>query len=328
MIWLTWRQFRVQAAVAVAALAALAAALGLTGPGLARLYSRTGSHTAEFLTAVKADAAYPLLYFAGAAVMYLAPLIIGSFWGAPMVAREIEAGTFRLTWNQSVTRVRWLAAKLGIIGLAAVAFSGLASLMVSWWTSPIDKAGGFPVGMSQLSRFEPEVFGTRDIVPIGVAVLALTLGVTSGLLIRRILPAMAITLGLLVAALVAMPLWVSPHLVTPATYTRPVTASLTTMQMTSSGRLNDPVTGMPGAWIISDEVITRSGAVFVLPDVPACQTGTQRQCDAWLARQPLRQHVVYQPASRYWLFQWLETGIWLAISALLALLSRWRIRLL
>jgi CheY-like chemotaxis protein len=277
---------------------------------------------------MKANAVYPLLYFAGAAVIYLAPLIIGIFWGAPMVAREIETGTFRLTWNQSITRTRWLMVKLAIAGLAAMTFAGLASLMVTWWASPIDAAGGFPVGISQLSRFQPEIFGARGIVPIGAAALAFTLGVTAGTLIRRMLPAMAVTLGLFAAALVAMPLWVSPHLITPAQYTHPITANLVTMQMTGDGQINDPVTTMPGAWILSDQVITKTGQVFVLPSIPACQTGTQQQCDAWLASQPLRQHVSYQPASRYWLFQWFETAIWLAISLALTAACRWRIKTL
>jgi hypothetical protein len=332
MIWLTWRQFRVQALVAGAALAALALALGLTGPNLAHLYSQTcgtsSGCTATFLSLVRASAVYPLLYFTSAAVMYLAPLVIGVFWGAPMVAREIEDGTFRLAWNQSVARARWLMVKLALTGGAAVAFAGLSSLLVTWWASPIDKAGGFPVGTSQLSRFQPEIFGARGIAPIGAAALAFTLGVTAGTVIRRILPAMAVTLGLFAVAVVAMPLWVSPHLVAAEQYTRPITASIATMQMTGNGEINDPVTNMPGAWILSDQVITKTGSVFVLPSVPACQTGTQQQCDAWLASQPLRQHVTYQPASRYWLFQWLETAIWLAISLALSTLCLWRIKTL
>jgi hypothetical protein len=31
------------------------------------------------------------------------------FWGAPLVAGELESGTFRLAWTQDVSRVRWLA---------------------------------------------------------------------------------------------------------------------------------------------------------------------------------------------------------------------------
>jgi ABC-type transport system involved in multi-copper enzyme maturation permease subunit len=325
MTWLTWRQSRIQFVAAALALAVLALVYGLTGSGLNHLYGLYGAHPAVFLAQVRTGS-YPLLYFAGGAVMYLAPLIIGAFWGAPLVARELEAGTHRLAWNQSVSRTRWLFIKLAIGGGAAMLFAGLASLLLTWWAGPIDRAGGFPLGTSQLSKFQPIVFGTRGIVPVGAAALAFTIGVCAGLLLRRVIPAMAITLGLFAALLVAMPLTVSPHLITAAQYTRPVTANLTTMPITGNGQINDPVTDMPGAWILTDQIITKSGSVFVLPDVPACQTGTQAQCDAWLAAQSLRQHVVYQPASRYWTYQILETSIWLAIAAALSALCLWRIR--
>jgi ABC-type transport system involved in multi-copper enzyme maturation permease subunit len=325
MTWLTWRQSRIQFLTAAAALVIIALAYGLTASGLNHLYAVYGTHPAEFLAQVKTGK-YPLLYFAGGAIMYLAPVLIGAFWGAPMIARELEAGTSRLVWNQSVTRTRWLLVKLAIGGGAAMAFAGIASLLLSWWSAPIDKAGGFPVGTSQLSRFAPLMFGTRGIVPVGAAALAFTLGVTVGLLLRRVIPAMAVTVALLAALLFAMPAAVSPHLISPAQYTRPVVANLTTMTMTGSGQLSDPVTDMPGAWILSDQIITSSGTVFALPDVPACQTGTQAQCDSWLARQSLRQHVVYQPASRYWTFQILETLIWLAIAVALAGVTWRRIR--
>jgi hypothetical protein len=69
------------------------------------------------------------------------------------------------------------------------------------------------------------------------------------------------------------------------------------------GKLAVPVTGMPGAWIISNQTITPSGRVFVLPDVAACNTGTQQQCNRFLATQHLRRRITYQPASRFWAFQ-------------------------
>ena len=325
MTWLVWRQSRLQLLTAALALAVLALAFGLTEPGLNHLYAEYGAHPAAFLAQVQSGV-YPVLYFAGGAVMYLMPLVIGAFWGAPMVARELEAGTHRLTWNQSVTRTRWLLVKIGVGGGAAMLVAGTAGLLLSWWAGPIDRAGGFPVGTSRLSRFEPLVFGTRGIVPVGAAALAFMIGVTVGLLVRRTVPAMGLTLAVFTAALAAMPLWISPHLATPVQFTRPVVANLTTMQMTSSGQLNDPVTSLPGAWILTDQIITAQGTVFSLPQVPACQTGTQAQCEAYLAHQPLRQHVVYQPATRYWTFQILETAIWLALAAALACFCTWRIR--
>ena len=41
-----------------------------------------------------------------------APLVLGLFWGAPLIAREIETGTHTLVWTQGVSRRRWLAGKL------------------------------------------------------------------------------------------------------------------------------------------------------------------------------------------------------------------------
>ena len=106
MTWLTWRQFRAQAVVAAAALAAFAVVLGVTGPNLARMYTASGlagcranctSLASTFLGQMRSDGVYPLLYFAGGAALYIAPALIGIFWGAPLVTRELEAGTFRLT---------------------------------------------------------------------------------------------------------------------------------------------------------------------------------------------------------------------------------------
>ena len=240
MTWLAWRQSRLQFLIAACALLILALAFALTEPGLSHLSAEYGARPAAFLAQVQTGG-YPVLYFAGVAVMYLTPLVIGAFWGAPLIARELETGTHRLIWNQSVTRTRWLLVKIAIGGGAAMLFAGIAGLLLSWWAGPIDRAGGFPVGTSQLPVFDPIVFGTRGIVPVGAAALAFMIGVTAGLLVRRTIPAMALTLAVFAAALVAMPLWISPHLITPAQYTRPVVANLTTMQMTSSGQLNDPV---------------------------------------------------------------------------------------
>jgi hypothetical protein len=335
MIWLTWRQFRAQAVVAAAALAAVAVTLGVTGPNLAHLHAASGldgcrihcrSLATTFLAQMKSDAVYPLLYFAGGAALFLTPALIGVFWGAPLVTRELEAGTFRLAWNQSVTRTRWMAAKLGLIGLAAMATAGLLSLMITWWSAPIDQAGGFPVTLGQLSRFSPLVFDARGVAPIGYAAFAFTLGVIAGVLIRRMLPAMAIALACVAAVQLAWPSLVRPHLIPPATATSAVSVNLSDATMGHNGQLTMPVTDMPGAWIISNKTITPSGHVFVLPDVAACQTGTQQQCDAFLAARHLRRQISYQPASRFWAFQAYETAIFAVLALALAALCVWWIR--
>jgi hypothetical protein len=321
--------------VAAVTLAGFAVILGVTGPNLAHAYAASGlascrgnctSLSSTFLTQVKSDSVYPLLYFAGGAALYLTPALIGIFWGAPLVSRELEAGTLRLTWNQSVTRTRWMAAKLGLVGLAAMATAGLLSLILTWWSGPIDRAGGFPVTAGQLSRFSPLVFDARGFAPVGYAAFAFTLGVTVGVLTRRTLPAMAIVLACVAVVQLGWPSVVRPHLIPPVTSTSTVSVNVSTARVGHEGELAVPVTGMPGAWIVSNQTITPAGKVFVLPDVVACNTGTEQQCNRFLATQHLRQRITYQPASRFWAFQAYETAIFVVLSLALAGFSVWWIR--
>ena len=207
-----------------------------------------------------------------------------------------------------------------------MATAGLLSLMITWWASPIDRTGGFPAGMSQLSRFSAVVFPVRGITPIGYAAFALALGVTAGVLIRRILPAMAITLAVFAAVQIIMPGWVRPHLIPPASATAAVNVNLNDAIVTHSGEMIMPVTNLPGAWIISNQTIATSGHVFILPNTGPCAGGSTQACNAWLPTQHLRRAITYQPASRYWALQWYETAIFLALAVALAGFCIWWIR--
>ena len=342
MIWLTWRQFRAHAIAAAAALTALAIAYAVTGPRLANLYADSGiprcaGHgTCEtlrttFLKQITATPTYVGLYFLALAVLYITPPIVGMFWGAPLLTRELEAGTLRVTFNQSVTRTRWIAVKLGLIGLATAALAGTLSLIITWWARPIDRADALPgLGQALPNRFVPLIFGARDISPIGYAIFAFVLGVTAGVLIRRTLPAMALTLAAVAAIQIVMPATVRPHLSPPAHTTTAFDPQLIQRivihgdsYMTVAGPVN-----IPGAWIITNQTITPTGQPFTGPPPAACLTPTnsEQPCYAALDQLHLRQRVTYQPANRYWTFQWYETAILLTLAAALAALSTWRIR--
>lgn len=228
MIRFSWLQFRFQAVAATVALAALALALALTGPHLAHLYAVSGLATCSahgdcgplataFLNRVSAARADQVLYFAGLAAQFTAPALLGVFWGAPLVTRETETGTFRLAWTQGVTRTRWLTVKLGLVVLAAMATAGLLSLMLTWWSSPLDRAAGLKGdNRFSLARMAPVLFATRGITPIGYAAFACVLGVTAGVLIRRTVPAMASTLAAFALVQFAWPGLIRQHLWAPA----------------------------------------------------------------------------------------------------------------
>lgn len=324
MIWLTWRRLRAPAAAVYALLAAAAAALLIAGrPSLVSGAALTPGDNA--------------LYFGGVITMYAVPAVIGVFWGAPLMARELEAGTHRLAWNQTVTRVRWLTVKLGLTGLAAVAASGLLSLAVTWWAEPADAAsrpatfadGGAAASLD--ARVSPLVFGARGIVPIGYAAFAFVLGVLAGIVLRRTVLAMAVTLAVYVAVQLAVPFAVRPYIVPPVRETVAVTpANLSRLTMDDSGKLwSIEVAGPPGAWIIANETVDRSGRAITPPSwVARCVPGPGTPADEGARRQAVcihrlgdggyRQRIVYQPAERFWTLQWAETGCFAIFSVLLA----------
>ena len=142
-----------------------------------------------------------------------------------------DAGTFRLTWNQSITRTRWLAVKLALIGVAAMAVTEAFSLLQAWWAAPIGKAVGLGGSGSIFSetRFGVFVFPTHGITPLGYAAFGFALGVTAGLLARRAIPAMAITLAIFAAAQLITPLWIRPNLYPTSQTTATIAAISSTL---------------------------------------------------------------------------------------------------
>jgi len=251
MIWLTWRQYRSQTAVVFGLLVVLAIVLAATGPNLVHIYN-TGAAACRANRAPSVICPNPVvnedrnLQLTLATLALLVPALIGIFWGAPLIARELETGSYKLSWTQSVTRTRWLAGKLTVVGLASVALAGLLSLAATWWYSPIETANA--------DRFGTAVFGLLGIVPIGYVAFAFVLGVTAGVLIGRTLPAMATTLAAFVAARLAVTYWVRPYLMPPAHTKLAVSATNGDLGIfiTPKGIFPsiDPVS-IPNAWVYS-----------------------------------------------------------------------------
>ena len=335
MIRLSLLQFRAQAAAGAAALAAFAILLAATGPHLASLYAASGisgcqpascEHLASnFLQQLYAAGTYWVLYLLGVMLILLTPAVIGLFWGAPLIARELETGTSALAWTQSITRTRWLAVKLTVGGLAAMAVTEGLSLMQAWWAAPIGRAVGHGGGGTNLAmgRFSSLVFATHGITPLGYAAFGFALGVTAGALIRRTVPAMAVTLAIFAAVQIAMPLWIRPSLI-PARHTVIPVTSLDNISLQQGGlngnRFNLgalDLPGQPAAWLLSSGAINAAGqATSTTP--PACTAlsdeGASPAFFNCLASHGIREAISYQPASRYWAFQWTETAIYLALA--------------
>ena len=329
MIWFTWRQFRSQTVIAAAALAAFGVLLLVTARIITNLYadvaachSDCASVVTVFLARFRSSAAFPA-YLAALGAVYLLPALLGIFWGAPLIARELETGTHRLAWNQSVTRTRWLAVKLAAGCAIAATSTGLLSWAVTVWSQRVDSASH--------DRMLPLLFGARGIVPVAYAVFAFVLGVTTGMLLRRVVPAMAATLAIYVGAVVAMPLWVRAHLVPAAHETIALDAA------EHPGDLHQPRQRHDRRRRRGDRRrldrrqphdherrnhLHRSRRPHELRPERAAWTSAA----SWLGSLGLRQDLLYHPGSHFWPLQWAEAGIFIGLAALLAAFCFWWIR--
>ncbi|MFF7137032.1 ABC transporter permease [Streptomyces sp. NPDC008196] len=121
------------------------------------------------------------------------PVMLGVLLGAPLFAGDLENGTAKLIAAQSVSRNRWLATKLGLTGLVVVATTVTLSAVFAWWWSPIK---------SDYLHFDwtsREFFNTTGAVPVALTLLSVFGGAAIGVVLRRTLVAMVVTLGFTVA---------------------------------------------------------------------------------------------------------------------------------
>jgi hypothetical protein len=334
MIWMTWRQFRVPALTGGGVLLLLLAGLAATWTqvtGLAGAAGYDGCQTdacaaaaANFLDLLQPELANEI-HKAVILLLVLTPVLLGIFWGAPLVARELETGTYRMVFSQSVSRGRWLLTKLAVGGLAAALGAGLLSLVLFRWAHLIDAASA--------DRLNPLVFAARGIVPVGYALVAFVIGVTVGLLVRRTLPAMAVTLLVVAGLQLAGPFLIRPALASPVTETVPLNLD---------GRFGLSMDGstkelqvhvepdIRGVWVLENQVVTADGTAFKAVTDPAlCGPDAPRDhetCPGWLREQNLSQKLVYVPGEQFWTLQWREFGLLVALAGGLSAFSIWWIR--
>ena len=315
MTWLTWRQYRFQLGVAAVLLAAFAVVILITGRQIAaRLHASAAACAAGHGCR---DVAGGGLFMGSHVIGFLviatlsAPLLFGLFWGAPLVAGELDAGTVQFAWMQSITRDRWLAIKAGWLLLAAAVWGGAISALVTWWYSPGNALA--------LDQFDPGHFDLMDLVPVGYAVFAMSLGICAGALLRRTLPAMAVTLAGFVAVRVVIVLWVRAHYMSAVTVTYNVLQGYTPRG--SFWQLAQGVHAPDGHLVVmgNNEPVFSGIPINQLPASCAslgnAGSGIPQACRAVLSG--YRGFITYQPADRFWTFQLTETGLFVLLSAIL-----------
>jgi hypothetical protein len=309
MTWVTWRQYRYQSALAVALLAALAVVLLISGLHAAWVWHSALAACAKDnscgnLNLSLGSAGFTTLVVATSAV----PLLPGLFWGAPMVASELEAGTNQFAWTQSITKRHWLAVKAGWLLLAAAVLAGAVSAIVTWWSAPYNAYTA--------DGFEANRFDVTDIVPVSYALFAMALGICAGLLLRRTIPAMAVTLAGFAGVRVLISQWLRLHYMTPVTVYYNLAGN-----WSPRGAYLGVSQGIVGPNGQSPPAAT-NGANFNGISVPA-ECAQSHNIASCLAAHGYRGYLSYQPANRFWAFQGIETGIYVALAAVLLAVTFW-----
>jgi ABC-type transport system involved in multi-copper enzyme maturation permease subunit len=326
MIWLTWRQHRRELLIVGVVFAAVVIYLAWTGRAMYSAYTQTtggmsvanceqhrGEPASYLCNELVGDffGAYNNNPWALAALVLLPPLA-GVFLGAPLVAREMEGGTYRLVWTQSVTRRRWLLTKVGAaLGVTLLASAAIIPL-VYWWRGPFSADD---VGINS------PVYGVEGIVPLAYMAFALALGIAAGTLLRRTVAAMFVTIAVYAGVAIGIVAYARQRLLPPLTATwnpylsvGPRTIGdndwiLLYGYLDQAGKQVDSAT-VYSACAPNGSMDLRPGSAFT-----ACV-----QAHGWLT------NVVWQPASRYWAFQGIESGLLVALGVALLALALWWVR--
>jgi hypothetical protein len=236
---------------------------------------------------------YDTAMYLGSAIINIAPLLVAVWAGAALIGRELENGTAKLAWTQSVTPARWLAAKLALpAGLLTAGTLLLVQLHRIMWQAHDSRWKG--AGVWQWH--DSQILIANGPVAVAHVLLGLAVGVLIGLLTRRSLASMGygffIVSGLLYALELARPyLWPARTATTPATEGHPAYVGMTV----DEGGITPTGDRVPNPCLTSENCV--------------------------LGRDVVTHYRDYHPASHFWPLQLVETVIVLAVTAVLVVLS-------
>ena len=319
MAWVTWRQHRFALSGVAALLGALAVWLWLTGLQVHRAYAAAADCHPASSGACGALAGYFLNYVSTALTIAIAlqavPALIGAFVGAPVLARELETGTFRYAWTQGFGRWRWTLAKLVPLAIAVAAAAGAFSLLFSWYYQPF-----FAQTLSFNSQvpLDPGLFDLRGVAFAAWTLAAFAIGALAGMLIRRVVTAIVATLAVYTGLAVAAGLYLREHYLTPLLVKNadaPGSAWTISQWWTKGGK---PVSQDALSQFLQQGAPQLAGKGGIPQDDPTV--------NQYLAQHGYTLWTTYQPGSRFWPFQWIEGGWLLVLSVLLIAATVWLVR--
>jgi hypothetical protein len=328
MAGVTWRQHRFALAGVATLLGALAVVVWIVGLQLHHAYAAAiACHPASAPACLDLASTFNSMdsVLSNGGLLQAVPALAGAFLGAPVLARELETGTFRYAWTQGFGRWRWTVAKLVPLAILLVAATAAFGVLLSWYYQPYFATGNQAVALNELSPFDPAVFDLRGVAFPAWALAAFTIGALAGMLIRRVVPAIAATLAVYAGLAFAAGLYLREHYLTPLLTTSlslPGNAWIFSQWWTKGGTTVSQAT--------IDQVMNPLFKRFlpaVTPDkVPLVKLPTILNAERYLTQHGYTYWTSYQPASRFWPIQWIESGWLLVLSMLLIAATVWLVR--
>jgi hypothetical protein len=304
MTWLAWRLQQTEVLIAAGILALIALLLVPTGIDMANVYHHDGIATClgpkigDSCSGRISDFQSRFQSLNIIANWFtLIPGLIGVLLAAPFIL-DLEHGTYRLAWTQSITRRRWLAVKLALPIATGVLASCALILLFTWWRAPLTQLNG---------RLDTGTYDTEGTVVIGYTLFALGLAVGLGAVWRRSAAALTVAFVGYFAMRVAVDYWLRDKLVSP---------------LTATGRTTETPLVLGHANILSQSV-TVNGHVVSSSSSTGGVVGGHSQIAA--AGQGVNAvfHAVYQPASDFWALQIRETALFTAVGVVCILFAAW-----
>jgi hypothetical protein len=329
MTWVTWRQSRMELLIGGIALSLVAAFLLWTGLDLRSDYKSLGiasclaeSDRSQLCSETLTEFSDRLDGVRNLAMwLSFLPLLIGALLAAPVIL-DLEHGTYRLAWTQGVTRRHWLGIKI-VLALAVMTLgSVLLMVLWRWWDEPFD------TNFSR-NQFDTSLFDNQGIVLVAYTVFAFALCLAVGTVFRRSVPAFGIALVGFVAIRIGIEEKLRPNFLEPRKFI--------------GDPMNPPELQIGnGAWILeygpsdqfghmlswSDPAVRECFEMnFSMGPAPELTEGPVPEptdVDAAIATQQrcFEDHDIYMttlfhPADRYWIFQGIESAIFLGMAAIL-----------
>jgi uncharacterized membrane protein len=311
MIWVGWRQQRVELLIAAAMLAVIAGVAIPAGIHMASVYTHEGlaacANNTDSATCGLAVGSF-LVRFNGLNLLFIwstiVPALAALLLAAPFVL-DLDNGTYRLYWTQSITRRRWITTKLALSVAASVAVAVCLVALATWSRSPLDHLNG---------RMSSTAYDTEGIVPIAYALFVLGVAVAIGAVWRRTVPALLVAFGVYVVGRAVMDSWLRQRLLSPVKTTW--AASRNGPNLNHALVLNQYVSDKTGRELHSagGGCFRSSGGLFGKTSV--CVNPHAAGAHVYMT-------ALYQPASRFWELQGVEFAVVAGIGVLLILAAAW-----